>query len=286
MTTSASERDARREKSRSLLGEDGGAPPSHGLTSVRRVGPTQQVREQLLAAIERGDFPPGSLLPSERVLCETFGVSRVSVREAISGLEAIGLVRVQHGRGAFVGSCVGDQYAGPFAKYLELHREELLELLKVRGALDELAAEEAALHGTGDGLAQMIEACDAFRAAIEGDGQDLAQLAVLDVTFHVSIARCSGGQLLPKLLVELNGVLDESRRLTLAGRGRPARSAQQHQAIVDAIVAGDGRGARRAAARHIGAIRAWIQKFNATSAPTDELAAREEPADGDEDQAC
>jgi GntR family transcriptional regulator, transcriptional repressor for pyruvate dehydrogenase complex len=233
---------------------------SHGLSSVRRVGPTEQVRDQLLTAIQRGDFPPGSMLPSERVLCETFGVSRVSVREAISGLEAVGLVKVRHGRGAFVRAGLADP-EGPFVKYLELHREELLELLKVRGALDELAAEEAALHGTPEGLAEMIERRDAFATAVENN--DLSQMAASDVAFHVSIARCSTGQLLPELLVELNAVLEESRRMTLAGPGRSAQSVKEHEAIVEAIMAGDARGARRAVARHINSVRGWVLKFNA-----------------------
>ncbi len=243
----------------------GARAPVEGLATVRRVGPTQQVREQLLAAIERGDYPPGSLLPSERVLCETFGVSRVSVREAISGLEALGLVRVQHGRGAFVGSPASDLYSGPFAKYLEAHRDEVLELLKVRGALDELAAEEAASRGTEEGLARMVAANDAFRIATEAPDQDFERLATLDVAFHVSIARCSGGELLPNLLVELNGLLAESRRLTLADRARALRSAKEHQRIADAICAHDTAAARRAAARHMRAIQALVVKVNAAA---------------------
>jgi DNA-binding FadR family transcriptional regulator len=230
------------------------------------------VRDQLLAAIEKGEFPPGSQLPSERVLCETFGVSRVSVREAISGLEAVGLVKVQQGRGAFVRSGIEDP-EGPFVKFLDLHREELLELLMVRGALDQLAAEEAALRGTDDGVARMITASEDFRAAVERN--DLAELVATDVAFHVSIASSSAGQLLPQLLTELNHVLEDSRRLTLAGTGRSVRSVEQHQAIVDAIVAGDARGARRAVTRHIGSVRDWVQKFN-TSGTSHQTAAGEE----------
>jgi GntR family transcriptional repressor for pyruvate dehydrogenase complex len=234
-----------------------------GLRSIHKVSSTQQVREQLLAAIQRGDFPAGSPLPSERVLCETFGVSRVSVREAIAGIEAMGLISVQQGRGAFVQRAVRDQYAVPFGSYLEIHRDELLELLKVRGALDELAAQEAAINGTPQGLAEMTTCCERFRDAVEADVRDYAQLAVLDVAFHVSIAQCSGGQLLPKLLSELNGILDESRRMTLARSGQLPRSVKQHQAIVDAIRSGDARAARRAADRHLGDIRKWIQEFRA-----------------------
>ena len=228
---------------------------------VRQGGPTQQVREQLLAAIERGDFPPGSMLPSERMLCETFGVSRVSVREAISGLEAVGLIRVQHGRGMFVVGVAG-HYAGQFARYLELHRDQLLELLNVQGALDELAAREAASHGSVEGIARLVDVCDAFRSAVDqDDGLTFTRLAELDFAFHVSIAKCCTGELLPRLLTDLHGLLEESRRLSLATQGRPTRSVAGHQAIVDAIVAHDAPAARRAAARHVRENRSSIAKF-------------------------
>jgi GntR family transcriptional regulator, transcriptional repressor for pyruvate dehydrogenase complex len=239
-------------------------PPAPRLRSVQHVSPTRQVREQLQAAIEGGEFAPGALLPSERVLCSTFGVSRVSVREAIAGLEAMGLVTVQHGRGAFVRDRVATRYAGPFARYLQLHRAELAELLKVRGALDELAAEEAALNANAEDLARLAEAGRRFREAAEADPPDLARLAELDVAFHLAIAEAAGGELLPKLLGELNGVLDESRRMTLGLPGQPPRSAQQHQAILNAIMAGDARPARRAAGRHVSAVLMWVQRIMAT----------------------
>jgi len=242
-------------------------PAIPGLRSVQHVSPTQQVREQLLAAIERGDFPPGTMLPSERVLCSTFGVSRVSVREAIAGLDAMGLITVQQGRGAFVREGVASRYAGPFAKYIQMHRAELVELLKVRGALDELAAEDAALHGSASDLAKVTEACQQFGAAVENDAHDLAKMAELDVAFHMSIAESAGGDLLPKLLRELNGLLEESRRITLGLTGQPLRSAQGHQAIADAILAGDAVAARRAANLHVAAVRLWLQRVTAPDAP-------------------
>ena len=247
---------------------NGGAALGGGFRVVQRVSPTHQVREQLLSAIQSGEYPPGSALPSERVLCETFGVSRVSVREAIAGLEAMGLIAVQHGRGAFVRDSVHDQYAGPFGLYLIQHRDELLELLRVRGALDQLAAEEAATHGTEEGLASLVAANEAFRRAIQGDQPDFSAIADADVAFHVSIARASGGNLLPALLSELNGILEESRRMTLARTGQLERSARQHQAIVDAIKGGNATSARRAAEKHLAAITSWIRALPEAAATT------------------
>lgn len=227
-------------------------------TSVRRVRPTHHVREQLLAAIERGDYPPGSALPSERVLCETFGVSRVSVRQAIAGLESTGLVRVEHGKGVFVRDSANDAYVGPFSRYLSMHRDELLELLKVRGALDELAAAEAIEHGTEEGLAKMVAAERAFREAVEAGETDLSKLSELDIAFHVSIASLGKGQLLYVLITELNNVLKESRRVTLSRPGQLERSAAEHQIIANAIVARDVAAARRAVKKHLRPIRKWI----------------------------
>ncbi len=240
------------------MADHASTPAPVGFSAVRRGSPTQLVREQLFAAIQRGDYQPGSLLPSERMLGESFGVSRVSVREAIAGLGAMGLITVQHGRGAFVRESVTEQYAGPFGRYLELHREQLLELLKVRGALDELAAEEASLNGTPEGLRRIVDACDGFRHALEAEDRDFARLAELDVAFHLSIAKATGGELLPRLLSELNGIFDESRRMTLARSGQLDRSVKQHQAIADAILAGGARVAGRVANRHVNSIRQWV----------------------------
>lgn len=231
-----------------------------GFRAVRWVSPTQQVREQLLEAIRRGDVAPGAALPSERELCEVFGVSRVSVREAIAGLEAMGLISVQHGRGAFVRPGVGQQYAGSFGRYLELHRAELLELMRVRGALDELAATEAAAHGTAEGLAEVTTAHEAFRTAAEEERPDIAHIAELDVAFHLAIAKAAPGGLLPLLLAELNGLLAESRLMTLSRPGQLPRSVDQHQQIVDAILT-HAPDAGRHAVQHLAGIRTWIEQF-------------------------
>lgn len=234
-----------------------------GFTSVRRVRSPQHVRAQLLAAIDRGDYPPGAALPSERVLCDTFGVSRVSVREAIAGLESTGLITVEHGRGAFVRESVNNAYAGPFVKYLQVHRHELVELLQVRGALDELAAAEATQRADADLLVQLQVSCNAFQQAVESGERDFEKLSEFDVNFHCFIATLSQGQLLPRLIRELNGVLEESRRITLARPGQLGRSVREHQAIVDAIVARDANAARRAVRKHVGNIRRWVDGLEA-----------------------
>jgi len=247
----------------------GDGPRARRLRPVRRNSPTQQVREQLLQAIEAGDYAQGDLLPSERALCETFGVSRVSVREAIAGLEALGLVTVQHGKGAYVAGPLREQLSGPFQRYLDAHREELLELLNVRGALDELAAAEAARHGTRSSLRAVQRAHEAFRRLAQLPDVDLTQLAALDTQFHVAIANASRNQLLHKLLADLHSAMQDSRRMTLARSERqPQLSVAQHQSILAAIVAGDPEMARLEANRHLAGLRSWLESIGRPSKPS------------------
>lgn len=226
-------------------------------TTVQRVSPTQQVRDQLLRAIESGEFPPGASLPSERVLCESFGVSRVSVREALAGLEAMKLIVIQHGRGAFVRESADEQYVGPFAKYIELHREELIELMKVRGAMDELAAEEVARFGSEQDLAAIEAAADAFAEAAERG--ELAEASTLDLAFHLAIADSANGKLLPRLIHELNEVLTDSRAATFAQAGQLAQSVREHRAITDALAKRDPVAARQAVHQHMARISDWLE---------------------------
>lgn len=65
-----------------------------------------QLQEIIRERIRSGEWAPGSLIPSERELCERYGISRMTARQAISGLEAEGLLYREQGKGTFVGQPV------------------------------------------------------------------------------------------------------------------------------------------------------------------------------------
>jgi len=236
------------------------------LQTIARVPRSQLVREQLREAIDRGDFGPGEALPSERELVETFQVSRVSVREAIRSLEAIGYVEVHQGRGSFVTKGPADEYIDAFARWLAVHKEEVMDLLKVRGALDELAAEGAAQRADESAMNRFRQAHDAFSSAAQEPEPKLDRLVQLDIAFHQAIAEASGSTLLIHLLQDLNQHLGESRKITLAPSGRPAKSAAEHAAIVRAINARRPAEAKRAVATHLAAVRTAVSDFEAMRA--------------------
>lgn len=226
---------------------------SSPLRTIKRTQRSEEIRRQIEAAIKNGDFAPGERLPSERELVETFGVSRVSVREAIRSLEALGFVRVYQGRGAFV----TDRRSGlgePVARWLDLHRDEVLELLGVRGALDAYAAELAAENLDAGKTADIMAAHEAFVAVVAEDAS-ATELVPLDIDFHIAIAEASGNRLLYDLLSDLHSYLAESRYLALVPPGRPQQSASEHTLIVEAIQAHDAAMASLATSRHIASVR-------------------------------
>lgn len=224
-------------------------------TPLTSGGRGDAVRDQLLEAITRGDFRPGDKLPSESVLVAEFGVSRVSVREGLRALQAHGIVEIHHGRGSFVARGPGERYLEPFVSWLQVHRDEIIDLLKVRGALDELAAAEAAAAGTAVRIGEIVELNERFTAGSRDPDASMEDLTQLDIDFHNAIAVASESSLLPGLLGELNTVFAESRRAAFGLRGRAERSADEHAEIVAAIRDGDPVRAREAAARHLASTR-------------------------------
>jgi DNA-binding FadR family transcriptional regulator len=229
----------------------------HKLPSISRA---DQVRDQLEAAIRRHDYPVGSKLPSERELTELFGVSRVSVREGIRSLEAVGLVEVQHGNGCFVAD-PADRPRRDMLRLLSSSRSAVVELLTVRGALDEVAAEQATERQDPGGLAKIEALHVAFAASSQADEPDLEGIARIDVAFHLAIAEASGSQLLLDLLTDLHHHLGDARRASFAPHGQLQAALSDHASIVEAVLSGDAKAARQAVAAHIAQVKETIQRI-------------------------
>jgi GntR family transcriptional repressor for pyruvate dehydrogenase complex len=230
---------------------------AHGFSKLKVISRSSQVREQLTQAIRNGDYAVGDRLPSERELTEMFGVSRVSIREAMRSLEAVGLVEIRHGAGTTVAD-PSRRATRDMGRWMKANRGEVLELLRVRGALDELAAQEAAVRGDQEAIASVRAAHEAFRAAAEADAVD--RLSECDMDFHVRVAEAAGSTLLRNLLVELHGHLAESRTVFFEPMQRARASAKEHEAIVTAIEKGDGAAAKRATKKHIASVRKVMEQ--------------------------
>jgi GntR family transcriptional regulator, transcriptional repressor for pyruvate dehydrogenase complex len=148
---------------------------------------TQRVVAHLSNLIGAGALAPGEKLPPEAEIVRQQGVSRTVVREAISQLQAAGLVTKRHGIGTFVLDSLTQQNFGIRAGSVTTLRD-VLAMLELRISLETEAAALAAIRHTDEHLAEMRRALDSFRERLGNGGETITP----DFQFHLGIARATG----------------------------------------------------------------------------------------------
>jgi DNA-binding FadR family transcriptional regulator len=193
---------------------------------------------QLLEQIMGGALAPGDKLPAEHAICSAFGVSRPVVREALTRLQADGLVKTRRGSGTLV-------LRAPPAESIDFFEPQdfasYLRAYEVRIALEPAAARYAAERRTREDLQKLRQSGDQLARAIT-TGESAPQL---DMSFHRTVAMASGNDVfvrqLDSLRAELEGFIAVTLGLTRRGsEERRATVLMEHRRIAEAIEAGDG----------------------------------------------
>ena len=173
-----------------------------------------KVYEEVARQIERlilKKLKPGDKLPSERELAEMLQVSRSSIRDAIRGLELMGLVEPRQGAGTIVREISADTLVNPFANTLKRKQAMVGELLDFRKMLEPPLAARAATHASADEMAEMEDILKRQQEKLSRGETTIAE----DAEFHYSIALASGNSVVLKVLDILMGTCCAKR-----GKGR------------------------------------------------------------------
>jgi GntR family transcriptional regulator, transcriptional repressor for pyruvate dehydrogenase complex len=208
--------------------------------------------DALSARIRDDRYPAGARLPTEAEIVAEFGVSRTVVREAISKLQASGLVQTRHGIGTFVLG-LGDSAAFRVAPEQLETLQDVIAVLELRIAIETEAAALAAQRRTEEQLARMREALDAFAAAVD-EGRDAIGP---DFMFHQEVARATGNARFVDLMSALGtGAIPRARLSAAVERSEEQKAYLQrvnleHEGIFDAIALGDAEAARAAMRTHL-----------------------------------
>jgi DNA-binding FadR family transcriptional regulator len=206
----------------------------------------RQIADQLSALIAKGEFAVGARLPAERDLAQQLGVSRPSVREALIALEVEGWVEVRTGSGVYV--LDRTQHAAAPVASTEWGP---LELIRARRVVEGETAAIAAATATRKDIEAMTLAIALMR--------ELADRHVMpldgDRAFHLAIVECCGNVVLSETV---QGFWDSRRGPIFTRLGGYFESVKswrcaiaEHEAIRDAIAAGDAEGARAAMHAHM-----------------------------------
>lgn len=213
---------------------------------IRRTRAYEEIVRQIQSLVADGELKPGNRLPTERQLAEQFGVSRVTVRQALSVLQAMGLIESRVGNGTFARKSEVPTMT-VLASIRNPRRSSLLEQLEIRRLIEPEVARLAADRAIPVNVREMTRFVALQRQKMER-GQPFVDE---DSAFHMSIARSAGNDLLVRMMDSIHELLRDSREQSLRTPSGRARSFAGHQRIIEAIRRHDAKAAQRAMLRHV-----------------------------------
>jgi GntR family transcriptional repressor for pyruvate dehydrogenase complex len=204
------------------------------VSKIKKQSIASQVYEQLKQNIVNGTWMSGEKLPSENELVQMFGVSRISVREALKQLVSLGLVETRQGEGTFVKHLEANSYMNDLLHLIVLKREEIIELIKYREIIEVgtiALAVERAEESDLLALEKNVLAHEKFK-------DDRERAAQLDLDFHLLIAKASKNPFVIKANSLMKDVFHAVMTKTVEEMGT-SHGLYYHKKLIAAIKARD-----------------------------------------------
>lgn len=225
--------------------------PFVGRPRVKGRGLAHGLVDDLARKIQSQTLRPGDKLPTESAIMQAYGVSRTVVREALSKLQASGLVETHHGVGTFV---LQPRVGGVFRlNPAELATSiDVLAVLELRISLETGSAGLAATRCSEEDLLAMRQSLDEFEHNVRVSGDTVAP----DLRFHLRIAQATGNLYFADVLSHLGtSIFPRTRISALVDVDRRSeylsRVNREHEQIYEAIARGDAESARAAMRIHL-----------------------------------
>ncbi|MCS2608619.1 FadR/GntR family transcriptional regulator [Halomonas dongshanensis] len=220
------------------------------------------VADQLETLIVRGEVAVGDKLPTENSLCESFGVSRTVIREAITHLKSLGLVETRRGVGTTVLRASKIE-ALPAERINPTTVEDILHLLELRLAIEPSAAELAAQRYDSSDQMRLESQFNAFTSAYAAHSQAREE----DYQFHFAIATATKNPFFKSFYEQWSeGVIPRAKLITseinpLSSQRYLERVQQEHARILSAILSRDSKAAYNAMQQHLSRARDTYSQY-------------------------
>ena len=219
----------------------------HVTNEKRSVFIINQIRSNILM----GRLKPGDRLPSEQKLMSEFGVSRFTLREALSSLETMGLLEIKKGSGGgpVVKEVGMDFTRDAISHFLHFQNVSIKELSEVRKLIEPYLASKLVEKLSDKDLEYLQSLNDACSRTLER-GENIIG-GEHEIDFHVHLARVSGNPVLVMILDFVNKLLAEVKVEVKPGPEFSQNVIDAHQRILDALVARDAEKAAQAMYDHV-----------------------------------
>lgn len=215
----------------------------------------KEIIQSIMEFIINNDINSGERLPSERNLAEFLNVSRTTVKEAISVLEANGIVHIRQGVGIFLTASNTDQLQKEVRELLDNQKGRFLELIELRQAIESDATYYAAKRIT-DEQKEILTNCYKNLALVESEREAGINE---DLHFHLAIAEASNNALIIEMMKLISHrvkvFLIQNRPETLEEEEQVQKVKEEHYLIFEAIVKGEPDKAKEAMWNHLESIK-------------------------------
>lgn len=212
---------------------------------------SQKIAKELITMIQQGKFSSGSKLPSETDLAKTFGVSRASIREALSVLKAMGIISSQQGGGSYVEEVDLRSFFQEM-KIQPADKEQMKYLFEIRFVLETQAAYFAAQRRNQQDLENLEKALAKFSETMEKDEESGVDA---DIEFHRAMIQATHNPVMVHIMEDLSELYHKVLNITLSqniGKRRKRRQVyREHEAIFHAIQDGEPELAKVQCAIHL-----------------------------------
>jgi len=196
----------------------------------------EEIVEQIRGMITRGELKPGNKLPPERDMAEFLGVSRASVREALTALETIGILDIRPGEGTFVKRTSDSETFGSLTLLLSVEQTPEVQMMEVRRILETESAALAAKRATDADLQKIEESLLVMKTA-----ETISDAVDADVRFHFAIAEATKNSVLLRIMNTVADLMHhtfrQDRENLYANPELGARVLSEHEAILKALQA-------------------------------------------------
>jgi GntR family transcriptional regulator, transcriptional repressor for pyruvate dehydrogenase complex len=246
----------------SMSTSEGAVAPDALFNAVPRAETASQtVLSQIVGLLRAGRLQPGDRLPPERDLAASLGISRPTVREALSALGLLGVIEQRQGRGTFLVESMERLPLEPYLYRLLLNRSTIDELKEVRALLEPRIAALAAERATPEMCRELTEAYKEFEREATSR-VDVGSQAAAGTRFHETLARASGNVTLALLVHNLSDLMSAAGQVL--NEQEYGISLKAHHDLLQAVLDHDPVRAEKVMAQHLedvaGRLQTWASE--------------------------
>ena len=216
---------------------------------IQKINAVEQVFEQMQGLLIEGEWKAGDKLPSENELSAIFGVSRMTIRQAMQKLKALGLIETRTGSGSYVREINPEDSLNELIPLMYIGEPSQMHVFQFREMIDSESVRIATPRADEKSLAKLEDILAKMKKAADED--DLTSFSAYDLKYHMAIVKMTENPMMIKAYDILRNVLKDSM-ISVIEKMKYKPALGFHKKILDAMKKKDAELAEKLMHEHIG----------------------------------